>query len=286
MGTQVIAHFLIEAGAIPEQDIRPPNRRLFDARAHYGLLAEIPTLVGRITMREAIGATRQELVALEQEGILAPRTRAAKVRYPRRIADGLTLVAELQAGASQVAEDDTEWETLLLACRRTDVSLANLIRRVREERLTVGQRAGVPGFHGLVVQKRDVDDLSVALKTAENPDGDALIGLISAAKFGRSVGLRDHGKFLALIEAGHTPAMTSVDPKTGRVQHHLTTDDVSSFHTRFVTLTTLSAETGRHRNTLRRLVAAPRVPRFAPDGQDFGSVYLRAEAFAALGPKG
>ena len=70
------------------------------------------------------------------------------------------------------------------------------------------------------------------------------------------------------------------------MQYFLTTDDVSSFHERFVTLTTLSLETGRHRNTLRRIVAAPRVPRFAPDGQDFGPVYPRAEALAALGPKG
>ena len=70
------------------------------------------------------------------------------------------------------------------------------------------------------------------------------------------------------------------------MQYHLTAGDVSSFHKRFVTLTTLSTETGRHRNTLRRLVAAPRVPRFAPDGQDFGPVYPRAEALAALGPKG
>ena len=55
VGAQVIGHFLIEAGALPEQDVRPPSRRVFDARAHSGLLAEIPTLVGPIAMREGDG---------------------------------------------------------------------------------------------------------------------------------------------------------------------------------------------------------------------------------------
>ncbi len=120
----------------------------------------------------------------------------------------------------------------------------------------------------------------------ETSDGDDASGLIGAAEFGQSVGLRDLGKFLALIEAGHVPATKSRNPRTGRMQYFLSTDDAASFHERFVTLTTLSLETGRHRNALRRLVAAPRVPRFAPDGKDFGPVYLRAEAVAALGRNG
>ena len=286
VGAQVIGHFLIEAGALPEQDVRPPSRRVFDARAHSALLAEIPTLVGPIAMREAMGATRQELVALEEEGILVPRTRVAKVKNPWRIPDGVTFVAGLGAGAVPVAKDDAAWETLLLARQRTDVGLADLIGTIREGRLAVGRRAGVPGFHGIVVRKRDVDDLALTLGTAESSDEDDPSGSISAAEFGRSVGLRDLGKFLALIEAGHVPATKSRNPRTGRVQYLLTADDVSSFHERFVTLTTLSLETGRHRNTLRKIVAAPRVSRFAPDGRDFGPVYPRAEAVAALGRNG
>ena len=287
VGAPVIGHFLIEAGALPEQDVRPPNRRVFDAQTYSGLLAEIPSLVGPIAMREAMGATRQELVALEEEGILAPRKRGARVKNPWRIADGMALVARLRDRAVPVAEDDAEWETPLLARKRTAVSLADLITAILERRLAVGHRAEFPGFHGVVVRKGEVDDLALPLRTAQNSGADDPSGvLISAAAFGRSIGLRDRRKFLALIEAGHTPATKSKNPRTGRLQYHLTAGDVLSFHKRFVTLTTLSMETGRHRNTLRRLVASPRVPRFAPDGQDFGPVYPRAEALAALGPKG
>jgi hypothetical protein len=106
--------------------------------------------------------------------------------------------------------------------------------------------------------------------------------MTSAARFGRSVGLRDDGNFLALVEAGHVPAMQVVNPATGRLQHYLRPEDVAAFHRRFATLMTLSAETGRQRNALRGQLAASGVVRFAPEGRDFGAVYLRDDVVLAL----
>jgi hypothetical protein len=103
VGPSVIEQFLVEAGALPEQDDRPPNRRVFDAQANAALLAEIPTLVGPIAMREAMGATRQELVALEEEEILVPRTRVPKVKNPWRVSDGTALVNGASARGSPVS---------------------------------------------------------------------------------------------------------------------------------------------------------------------------------------
>ncbi len=59
-------------------------------------------------------------------------------------------------------------------------------------------------------------------------------------------------------------------------------EDIESFHQRFVTLKTLSEESELHRNTIRGLLLASRVSRFAPDGEDFGPVYLRNEATKAV----
>src|SRR6056297_2640354 len=95
IGPKVLEQFLVEAGAIRTDDDRPPNRKLFDAQAYADLLAEIPTLVGPNAMREAMGATRQELVALADAKVLLPRTQVKKVKNPWRISDGLALVAEL-----------------------------------------------------------------------------------------------------------------------------------------------------------------------------------------------
>jgi hypothetical protein len=282
VGARVIAQFLVEAGGLPERDGRPPSRRLFDAKAHADLLTEIPALVGPIAMREAMGATKRELEALAADGVLAPRTRVPKVKNPWRLSDGTAFVAELERSTVSVPEDDEEWETLLLARKRTRVTFANMINAIRAGRLPVGQRAGVHGFHGFVVPKKEVERLVPSHDVAGEGRDHPPVDLVPAAEFGRSVGLRDNGSFLSLIEAGHVPARQILNFKTGRLQYHLSADDIASFHQRFVTLTTLAAESGLHRNTLRGLLAASRVGRFAPEGRDFGPVYLRADALGAL----
>jgi hypothetical protein len=282
VGPSIIEQFLVEVGALPERDGRPPNRRLFDARANAALLAELPTLVGPIAMREAMGATRQELVALEEEEILVPRTRVPKVKNPWRASDGTALVTELQAHGVPVSEEDAGWGSLLRARKRSGVRLADMIAAIREGRIPTGQREGVSGFHGIVVRKRDVDGLQRETKTAlSHSQGDDPC-LVSAAAFGRSIGLRDHGGFLAMIQAGHVPARQAQNTKTRRLQYWLRAEDIESLHRRFVTLTTLSEESGLHRNTIRGLLVASRVSRFAPDGEDFGPVYLRNEATKAV----
>ena len=282
VGVGVIEQFLVEAGALPEQDDRPPSRRLFDAKAHADLLAEIPALVGPIALREAMGATKHELEALEADGVLVPRTRAAKVKCPWRLSDGTALVAELEDRAVPVAAEDSTWETLLLARKRTAASMSTLIEAIRAGLLRVGQRAGVAGFHGIVVPRKLVERLVPTLELEGEGEEPNPSDLVPAAEFGRSVGLRDNGNFLALIEAGHVPARQVLNVKTGRLQYHLGAEDIASFHRRFVTLTTLSAATGHHRNTLKSLLAASRVGRFAPEGQDFGPVYLRADVSQAV----
>jgi hypothetical protein len=216
VGVEVIEQFLLEAGAIPEGSDRPSSREVFEARPYAELLAEIPTLVGPRAMCTAMGATKTELAALEEEGLLILRTRVAKVKNPWRIPDGLSFVADLAANATPVAEDDPAWETLLLARKRTQVSLADLIGAIHDARLGFGQRVGIAGFHGLALRMTEVDALPPSRPRAKAPDGVSAAGMTSAAKFGRSVGLRDEGSFLALVQAGHVPAVQMVNPATGR----------------------------------------------------------------------
>lgn len=181
-----------------------------------------------------------------------------------------------------MAEDDPAWETLHLARKRTQVSFIDLVASICDVRLVVGQRAGVAGFHGLVLRMTDVDALPPSRSRAKAHNNAAAVGRTSAAKFGRSVGLRDEGSFLALVETGHVPAVLMVNPAKGRPQLYLSPEDIAAFHRRFVTLTTLASETGRHRNSLRGELAARGGGRFAPSGQSFGPVYLREEVVTAL----
>lgn len=287
IGPGVLGHFLVEAGALPGDDDRPPRRRLFDAKSYADLLTEIPTLVGPITIREAIGATKMELEAFEKEGLLIPRTRVAKGKNPWQISDGVDFVARLCQRAIPIADNAPEWETLLLARKRTRVSLRDQVDAIHDKRLTLGKRSAVRGLHGLVVRKSEVDHLRISrtrnsLPKVENVAKSGQPALMSVAEFGRFVGLRDRGNFISLIEAGHTPAARHTTPKTGREQYLLSAEEIASFHARFVTLTTLSDKTGNHRNTLKSLLEASRVARFVPGDQDFGPVFLREEAIKAL----
>jgi hypothetical protein len=282
VGERVLEQFLVEVGALSVDDPRPAQRRLIDAHKYSELLAEIPTLVGPIAMRNAIGATLLELKALEESGLLVPRTRVAKVKNPWRISDGLALLAELQTGAIRVPTNDDDWETLLLARRRSYIGLETLVQGVRDGILVHGQREGIAGFHGIVVRRRDVDAMASATKSKARIISEALPGVMSAAAFGRSIGLRDHGGLIALIEAGGTPALQARNPVTNRQQYQMDQSDIAAFHNRFVTLTTLAAETGLHRNALGAKLSHARVLRYSPDGRDFGAVYLRSDAEAAL----
>jgi hypothetical protein len=99
-------------------------------------------------MPEAMGATLRELMALENEGLLIPRTRIPKIKNPWRVSDGTAFVAELLTGAVPVVESDNDWEALLLARKRTGVGLSDLIQAIREEQISVGQRMGTRVFTG------------------------------------------------------------------------------------------------------------------------------------------
>lgn len=82
-----------DAGALPATAPRPPALRTFDAARYGGLLAEIPSRVGPSKMQAGMDAT---------EAQLRPLTVHPKVKALWRIADGLTLVAELDALARSV----------------------------------------------------------------------------------------------------------------------------------------------------------------------------------------
>ena len=274
VGAKVLSLFLTEAGAIAPDDLRPHSRMTFDAREHAALLAEVPTLVGSTEMRTAMGATQAELAALATDGILVPRTRNPRIRSPWRIADGLALVDELSRIALAVDPTDQSWERIQSAHSRKGVRVGEVISAIRSGRLAIGQCAGCVGYRHFLVRRAEIDRIAPPIR---RPETGEIIGVMSAAEFGRMVGLRNNGYFLALAEAGHTPSTPATNSNTGQSQVRMTESDIAAFHGRFVTVATLGAESGLHRNTLRRRLPAHGVQPFSPRGCDFGPVYLRED---------
>ncbi|MDP2086687.1 MAG: TniQ family protein, partial [Gemmobacter sp.] len=272
---ELLEPFLIVAGALIAGDTRYSNRRVFNAKDHAALLAEIPTLVSLKTLQREMGASRTELARLVSEGLLTPRVQNEAVHLRWSLTQAMGLLADLKAKAQQISATDAGWEPLLAASRRCRQPIAALLDAVRNGRLVIG--AVGDGFSDLRLRILELDRLA---RPSAVPDAETLI---TATAFGISVGIKDKGRFRALIDAGQASATVMRNPKTGIANTVMTAADIADFHRRFVTMRTLSAETGRAIPELRADLMRAGVPVFSPEGQDFGRLFLREAVEAALG---
>ncbi len=271
IGQSLIEQFLVHAGALGSDDDRPAARKTFEAEKYAELLAEIPALVGPIAMQQAMGATKGEFASLAQSEILVRRIPNAKVKSPWRISDGVALVDELHELAMSIEAIDESWERIQDAKNRTNLSLAAIIKQVRVQKLQLGRRVDLEGYTAFCVLKEEID----AMKTeeVERTGGP----MMTAAAFGRSVGIRTQGWFERLSSAGHTPATRRPHPKYGGDWIYASIGDIEEFHKRFVTSKTIRDDFGHYRRFLLK-----KLNRFAPNGEDYGPLFLREDVEALL----
>ncbi len=204
---ELMRKLLIDAEVIDANGVLPDRRTTFSAEVARPVLARISDVVSLRTMRDVLGATRTELEALVEENILIPLASSPEIRKCWRREDGVKLMEKITRGATPVAADDSAWVDLLHARMRTGTSLRGLMKLIGAGHFRVGLREGKPWFRNVVLQKTELDLLGRA-------QDDRPVGEMSASEFGRAVGLRHNGEFIALIEAGHTPATRSRHPVT------------------------------------------------------------------------
>lgn len=166
-----------------------------------------------------------------------------------------------------------------MARRRTGVAVGTIITAIRGGDIRVGQRDGQEGYRGFVVLRSEID----LLVPAKPVEGDAK--LTPAAAFARTIGLREGGKFLSFLAEGHAPSVRNAHPRTGVKLYYMSEADMAAFHGRFLTLASLAAVLGQHRNAAAALIRGACILPFAPDGQDFGAIYLRVDLAPIIGPK-
>ncbi len=273
--------FLVEAGALPEHDDRPPSLRTFDADRYADLLAEIPMLVGPIEMQTAIGATKAQLRSLPEDGILIPRTYREKVNSPWLIADGIALIDELDAISLDISEDDQAWEDVQSASKRTRLRVGDIITAVRQAKIQMGKRSGGTGYRSFVVQKSEVDNL-VRGNIGILPQSDSVRGRRTASVFARELGIRTEGWYQALVEAGHCTGSWEQHPVTNVRTLYVSDDDVHRFNSRFITLRQMQVEFGIHKHTCLSKLRAALVRPFATKTQGFGPLYERDSVESVL----
>ena len=106
IGHAVMEEFPIRAGAIAAGDPRPAARRTFPAAPHAALIAEIPTLIGALGLRRAMGAKQNEFEALVADGVLAPRAPGVSpediAAFHRRFLTLRTMATEVGTGRDPV----------------------------------------------------------------------------------------------------------------------------------------------------------------------------------------
>ncbi|WP_324755182.1 hypothetical protein [Roseovarius sp. Pro17] len=196
------------------------------------------------------------------------------------LSDGMELVANLTAAASPIAKEDDNWEKLQNAKNRSGIPVGTLIAAIWSGDLQVGATDGQTGYQSICVLKQEVDRLA-RLTGAPRPED-----FRTASSFERATGLRAKGRFLALVRKGHTPATRMRHPTTGIWQYFMTEADIAAFHHRFMTLSSMADEFGGHRRTYLTALRSTEVAPFAPDGEDYGHLYLRNDIESVLRRRG
>ncbi|MDE3078995.1 MAG: hypothetical protein KGI94_03050 [Paracoccaceae bacterium] len=105
---------------------------------------------------------------------------------------------------------------------------------------------------------------------------------MSFEAFAKTVGLAQPAHLKRLVRNGHMPATEMHNPKTKAMQLYITAADAQVFYARFVTLRTLAKNRGVTWQKLSAVLREKGVMPFSPEGIDYGNLYLRAEAEAAV----
>lgn len=286
VGEFLLDQLLIEAGAYDSSDSRPPARKTFDAVEHAALLAEAQTLVGPLAMQRAMGATKKQFKSLIEDGLLVPRTKISTVKSPWRLQDGLDFVETLGRLAPAVVNDDSKWEPIQQAKKRTRLSVGSIIQAIRDGRLSAATFEGLTGYRSICVLKTEIDQLAAqsteVSATASKLPPDVVC---SAAAFGRSVGMRENQAFQRLVQGGHTPASHTVLSKNGTERFYVSEKDIEAFHQRFLSQKTLASEYNGFWRTLVEKLISRGVEPFTSDGESFGNLFLRTEVEREFGRK-
>lgn len=273
--TRLAKRFLNYLEIVDANNTLPDNRTIFPVKQVKAISAIIPNLVGLKAMCQAMNANRTELFALRDSHILKLRFPELEINKPWLISDGLELIKDLKAHAVPVSNGASDWETLHSAHFRKKLPLNLIIEAVRNGILPLGCRDGVAGYRSLCVRRADLDDVAAELaqgSTSPFPQGGTTL-----SAFGRSIGVRDTKILRRLFEHGHSPASIPPCPAQNRMTPSLTKDDITLFHSKYATLTTISKRTGKHRNTLRSRFTHVSLKPFRYDGESFPGIYLWSE---------
>ncbi len=274
VGPKLMQELLIDCGAISDSADSPNSRKTFSAGLYEKFLEEIPKLVGPAEMCAAMNMTRSEFRSLVDSGILKPFIGNPKIKAPWRLHDGVQLVEELEELSVPVGSFGDRWEGVSQSKNRTRLSVETIIAAIRDRSIRLGKCHDLRGYAAFRVSKFEIDELRKSISALNSTD------LITAAAFGRSVGMRDQGWFESLAAAGYASGTRILSQSGDKL--YVSLEDVESFHEKFFTPATMERKFGRYRRTLLKNLEVENVKPFSPKGKNFGRLYLRKDVERVL----
>lgn len=263
---------LVSEGVIDADEERSDARLTFPSAEVDDLMSVFEQLVGSKEMQRRLGCGEQQLEALVEAGILAPRFPPDVTRRPWNPADAEAFLEGLYATAQYIPAEDQEWEQVHRASVRCRVKIDKVLKPIWDGALAAGRRRDLRGYASVFVRRSEVN----MLVRPERPNYRTL------SEFASEVGLNKHREFRLLVDHGHAHATVIYNPQTHRRDRYVTENDAAAFYARFTTLKLLSARLGQSSRSISQRLKSAGIERFRPGDTDFGPVYLLEDVEAVL----
>jgi len=242
---------LVAGGIVDRHDGGADARVIFSAEAVTGFAFNMAGLTFLSEVRREMGATEAQVDGLVAEGLIQPQLCGSGMRRVWAVEDGLAIIERLTRRAVPIQPEAAGWEHVQDAAHRMRAPLAAVFRGIEEGKVAVGCRSDGDGYGAICVSLADVERLF------PRP---FQIGL-SPSAFGVSVGVKAGGAIKTLIDQGYMTVTELKDARTGVVHQRILDRDAESFHARFYSYRTATAETDL---SWRRLQVIFRVHGVAP----------------------
>lgn len=269
---KVARQLLAHAGVIDPGDTRPDARLTFDAAAAQPVLAQVRRLVMARDMRKRLGASRGQFLALVSANVIRPILPATVSKLQWDTDDADALLGKLLSGAVTIDPHDSAWVPIGVAAGVARVDIKTAVDSACSGLIQTGILADAYAYGAVHVRQQDMDDLR-GVEVAH----------VTLSEFAREVGLHNDGNMTALHAAGHVTAIDVFNPATRRTGLYVTDDARAAFHNRFTTVKLMAREAGVDGRVIARKLREAGVARFAPEGADFGPVFLRERVSRRLG---
>lgn len=265
---------LLASGILKGTEAGEPDPwEVFDAQSAEPLLKNLSQFVPASNFAALIGAPRSQFDLLVADNVISPALSDSKTKSVWNPQHGVDFLDSIFIRSTQLRQVPLGWEHISKAAMRLKIRPGEIINAIWDGKIAqVGNYTHNRGYGAIYVNHSEI---SAVL-------GDEPPPAISIENFAKSVGVNQPSRMRKLIMNGHVGATKMRNPRTKAEQFYFTSSDSKAFHAEFLTPRTMSIAYGRSWQSTAAELKAKNIRHFSPDGEDYGSLFLRKEVEKAL----